>query len=188
MGGGEAIRSGGRIAWLGEAGLNHTKPRAEDRQPGPDHLPEAKTTAEAFSHIELLYQSGRMEDLGQLLRKSQVFRAAWLILQQSSSDLSEAAGGGEGSAYQGKYGGPAYLPVPASGPPQPAPEPQQGTPGAKVGQAETRAEAASEGTRDFFAPQSQGAHPLSLLLQAYLNQDGYWARERQRGQLVSLRA
>lgn len=194
MGYGEAIRSVGRIAWLGQSGLNHTKPGSEGRQPGPGNPSEAKTPAEALSHIELLYQSGRMEDLGKLLRKSQVFRAAWLILQQSSPDLSEAAGEGKGASYGVENGRPAYLPVPYSGPPRPILDPEPGSPGPRVAggaNAEFSPQItgmASDGGNDFFVSRSQTAHPLSLLLQVYLNQDGYWARERQRGQLVSIQA
>jgi hypothetical protein len=196
MGYGEAIRSVGRIAWLGQSGLNNAKPRSEGRQPGPGNPSEAKTPAEALSHIELLYQSGRMEDLGKLLKKSQVFRAAWLILQRSSPDLSEAAGEGKGASEGVENGRPTYLPVPYSGPTRPALEPGPGSPGPKeAGRANnefspqiTAAGIASDGGHDFFVTRSQAAHPLSLLLQVYLNQDGYWARERQRGQLVSIQA
>jgi hypothetical protein len=194
MGYGEAIRSVGRVAWLGQSGLNNAKPRSAGRQPGPGGPSEAKTPAEALSHIELLYQSGRMEDLGKLLRKSQVFRAAWLILQQSSPDLSEAAGEGQGASYGVENGRPTYLPVPYNGPTLSTLDPEPESPGPKVAGG-TNTEffpqitmMASDGGDDFFVPGSQTAHPLSLLLQVYLNQDGYWARERQRGQLVSIQA
>jgi len=191
---GEAIRSVARIALAGEAGLNNAKNRSEVRQAGPYKSSEAKTPEEALSHIELLYQSGRMEDLGKLLRKSQVFRVAWLIVQQASPNLSVAAGGSQGSSPRGEYGRPAYLPVPASGPPRPTLVSQPGSPGPKtagVANIEISPQIsgmASEGGHNFFVPQSQAAHPLSLLLQVYLNQDGYWSREGQRGRLVCIRA
>jgi hypothetical protein len=194
MGCGEAIRSVARIAWSGEADLNNARSRSEGLQPGPYNPSGAKTPEEALSHIEMLYQSGRMEDLGKLLRKSQVFRVAWLILQQASPNLSEAAGEGQGASYRGEYGRPAYLPVPASWPPRRTLVAQPGSPGPKAaGVANTElspqiTRMASDGGHDFFVPQSQTAHPLGLHLQVYLNQDGFWARERQRGQLVSIRA
>ena len=196
MGCGESIRSVDRIAWAGESGLNNARPRSEGRQPGPGNPSEAKTPAEALSHIELLYQSGRMEDLAKLLRKSKVFRAAWLILQQSSPDLSEAAGEEKRSSNRRESGGPASLPVPAGGAPRPARDQEPRSPGALVSRGSSTesptlipaAGMASDRGNDFFARRSQAGHPLSLLLQAYLNQDDYWAREGQRGQLVNIRS
>jgi hypothetical protein len=193
MGCGEAIRSVGQIAWPGEAGLNNAKPGSEGRESGPGKPSEAKTPAEALSYIELLYKSGRMEDLGKLLRKSQVFRAAWLIVQQSSPDFSEAAGEGEGPSYREENVSSANLPIPVSRPLCPAldSDPESTGP-AGVANTElsriTAAGMASDGGKVQFAPRFKGPHPLSLALQVYLNQEGYCATERQRGQLVSIRA
>ncbi len=53
----------------------------------------AKTPEEALTYIEQLYQAGRTDELGGLLRRSPVFREAWQTLQQFSSTGSEAAGG-----------------------------------------------------------------------------------------------
>jgi hypothetical protein len=196
MGCAEAIRGVDGIAWPGKSGLNNAKPRSGGRQPGLSNPPQAKTPAEALSYIELLYKSGRMEDLAKLLRKSQVFRVAWLILQQSAPGVSEAAGKGHGSLCRGKREGPASLPVPASGPQSLSLEPGPESSGAKVpGVANTEfsppvpaVRLASDGANDAFASRSQAAHPLNFLLQAYQNQEDYWARERQRGQMVSIRA
>jgi hypothetical protein len=191
MGFGEAIRSLNRIAWPGESGLNNAKPRLTGRQPGPDNPTEAKTPREALSYIEMLYKSGRMEDLAKLLRKSQVFRAAWLILQQSSPDVSGAGGGCKGSLDQGDPQGPANLPVSASDPPALTFKPELRSPGPQVGKSLSQIPAAGMASNErngVFVPRSQAARPLTLLLQVYHNQDAYRAREKQRGQLVSIRA
>jgi|YelNatPaOPRAMG01_1025707.scaffolds.fasta_scaffold00945_8 hypothetical protein len=193
MGRGEGLRSVEGVAWWGDSALTSARPGSKDRQPGPKNPAEAKTPADALAHIALLYQSGRMEDLGKLLRKSQVFRAAWLILQQSSPQFSEAAGEDKGSSYVREYGGPAYLPIPAGGPPDPTRYSEPGLPGTEAAKAEvslqnTPAGEPSDAGSVFFVPRSQAAHLLHFLLQAYLSQDSYQARERQRGQSVSIRA
>jgi hypothetical protein len=193
MGGGEAIRSLGRIGWPGEPGLNNAKPRFEGRQPGSYHPSEAKTPGEALSYIELLYKSGRMEDLAQLLRRSQVFRAAWLILQ-SSPAIFETPEGVKGSSCRGENHGPAYLPVPVSGPASLPLNPEPKSPGPEAGRAELSPQTPaagmySDGGNDAFAARaSKAVHPLTSLLQVYQYQDRYGVREKQRGQLISLRA
>jgi hypothetical protein len=174
MGCGEAIRGVDRIAWPGRPGLNNAKPRSE----------------------------GRHQDLSTPLRRrppqrlSPIFRVAWLIVQQSSPEVTGAAGEGCGSLYRGKSEGPASLPAPASGPPSLSLPPEPGSPGTRVpGVADTElspqvpaAGIGSDGGNDSCAPRFKAAYPLSTLLQAYRNQDDYWARESQRGQLVSIRA
>jgi hypothetical protein len=192
MGCGGAIRRLDRIAWPGESGLNNAKPGLKGRHPGSDNPSEAKTPGEALSYIEMLYKSGRMEDLAKLLRSSQVFRAAWLILQQSSPEVSGAGGGGQRSLAPGESQGPAHLPVPAGGPPALTIDSKPRLSGYEVAKAESFSQIpagmAKNGENDSLAPRSQAAQPLSSLLQAYQNQDAYWGREKQRGQLVSVRA
>ena len=193
MGCGEAVRSLGWIAPSGGVGLNNDQPRLGGRQSGPDKPSAARTPDEALSYIELLYKSGRTEDLAKLLRRSQVFRTAWLILQQSSSGVSAAGGKAHGPTCGVGTGGPASLPVPVSRPPGRTPNPEPGSSGPEVGKTESfpgvpAAVMATDANNDSSAPGSPAAQLLPLPLQVYLNQDAYWAREKQRGQLVSLRA
>jgi hypothetical protein len=193
MGCGEAVLSSVGIAWPGEYGLNNAKPGLGGRQSRPGNPSEAKTPEEALSYIERLYKSGHTEDVAKLLRRSQVFRTAWLILQQSSPEVSETAGAAKGSSCRNKPQGPAGLPVPASGPLSLTLRPEPELPGPEVGKTESSpqipaAVMVADGGKNFFAPGSPAARPLTLLLRAYLNQDGYGAREKQRGQLVSIRA
>jgi hypothetical protein len=193
MGWGEGIRSVDRIAWPGESGLNNAKPRLKGGQPGPYNPAKARTPQDALSYIELLYKSGHMEDLAKLLRRSQVFRAAWLILQQSSPEVSVAGREVSGTLCREESGKSALLPVPVSGPPSLPFDPEPVSPGPKMpGVATTELSSqrgrVSDEANDSFPRRPRATHPLSLFLQAYLNQDVYWARENQRGQLVSIRA
>jgi hypothetical protein len=191
---GEAIPSLDRISWPGDPGLNNAKPRLEGRQPGSYNPSEAKTPGEALSYIELLYKSGRMEDLARLLRRSQVFRAAWLILQQSSPAIFETAAGVNGSSHQRETQAPAHLPVPASGlpslPRNPEPEPL----GPEAGRTEPSPQVpvlrTDSGARNYSSnPRTfKVARSLTSLFQAYQNQDRFCAQESQLGQLVSIRA
>jgi len=191
VGGGEAIRSVGRIVWPGDSGLNNARPRSAGRQSGSYDPSVVKTPADALAYIELLYKSGRMEDLAKLLRKSQVFRVAWLILQQSSPDLSETAGKSKGCPDRGESRGPVCFP--ASNLPALILNPKPRSPMPETGKTESLSQTpvagmAAEERDDSLASRFQAAQPLTLLLQAYQNQDGYWAREKQRGQMVSIRA
>jgi hypothetical protein len=195
MGLGEAIRSVDRIAWPRGPGLNNAKPGLGGRHPGSDNPPMAKTPGEALTYIELLYKSGRMEELAKLLRRSQVFRVAWLIVQQSSPDVCQAAAGVTGSAHRRKTREPAGLPVPATLPPSIPLNPEPGPPGPEAGRAEfsPQGPAASmdsaAGTGSFFTRAFQAAaHPLASLLQVYQSQDRFGVQEQQRGQLISIRA
>jgi hypothetical protein len=92
MGVEETRRVQGPAPWAGEAGLNNARPRPEEQPPRPANPSKARTPQEALTYIEQLYKSGRMEDLAALLRRSSVFRVAWLILQQSSPASLKAAG------------------------------------------------------------------------------------------------
>jgi hypothetical protein len=189
---GEAIPSLDRISWPGNLGLNNAKPRLNGRQQGAYDPTEAKTPGEALSYIESLYKSGRMEDLGRLLRRSQVFRAAWLILQQSSPAISEATAGVNGPG-QRQSPEPAHLPVPASGPPSPPLNQKSESLGPEASWTENSPQIsapADSDTRNYSFPPRALRIPRALtsLFQAYQNQDRFCAQESQLGQLVSIRA
>jgi hypothetical protein len=44
----------------------------------------AQTPQEALTYIDRLYKTGRTDQLAAILRRSEVFREAWLLLQQRS--------------------------------------------------------------------------------------------------------
>jgi hypothetical protein len=190
---GEAIPCLDRVSWPGNSDLNNARRRPQGRQPGSDDPATAKTPGEALSYIELLYKSGRTENLASLLRRSQVFRAAWLILQQSSSDMSQAAAPSTGSSSQGETLASAHLPVPASGPPSTALKQKPASSAPEAGRIEclpqTPASADSGARNSSFTPRAlRIARSLTSLFQAYQNQDLFCARELQLGQLVSIKA
>jgi len=188
MGFGEAIRNLGRVAWPGESGLNNAKPRLKDRSPGSYNPLEAKTPREALTYIELLYKSGRMEDLAKLLRRSQVFRAAWLMLQQSSPEVFKSTAGVKGSAHRGKTQDPIYLPAPATGPPSLFSNLELGTPGPEAGKTEFFPQVPAAGNCSFETEAFQDARPLTSRLQVYQSQDRYCVQEKQHGQRINIRA
>jgi len=72
--------------WAGRSALRNASPGSGQGQPRPYDPQEARTPKEALAHIDRLHKAGRMEDLPALLRRSQVFREAWLMLQTSSPD------------------------------------------------------------------------------------------------------
>ncbi len=194
MGGGEAIRGVGRIAWPGDAGLNNTRPGLGGRQPRPDDPSGAKTPGEALSYIASLYKSGRMEDLAKLLRRSQVFRTAWLIVQQSTPNVFKAAEGITSPWHQEGIREPPSLPVPATGaaslPRHSEPGPQ-GPEAAKEDFPPSPSALRTDSGKEQYSLITQApeaAPPLTAPLYSYQNQDRYRDWEKQRGQLINLRA
>jgi hypothetical protein len=135
-----------------------------------------------------------MEDLAKLLRRSQVFRAAWLILQQSSSGVSGGAEGVTGSAQPGQNQELVCLPAPESGSAGIPLHPEPGPPGPGPDKAQffPQIPGAAMDSGSGNSPLSTRAHraiqPGTGLFQVYQSQDRYWAREKQLGQLINLRA
>jgi hypothetical protein len=194
MGFGEAIRGLGQLPWPRQPGLNNGKPRLEDRQPGSYNPSEAKTPGEALSYIAVLYKSGRMEDLAKLLRRSQVFRVAWLMLQQSSPEVFEGAEEVTGSARPGQNQELVCLPAPDRGPARVPLRSEPGPPGPGPDEAESfpqlpgAAMDSGPGNSPLTITACKTIQPRTRFFQVYLSQDRYRAREKQLGQLISLRA
>jgi len=88
---GGTIRGLSSIAGAKDSALNKGKPKSNERRPQPSNPAAAETPKEALAYIDLLYKTGRMEDLAVLLRGSKVFREAWLILQRSVATHSETS-------------------------------------------------------------------------------------------------
>lgn len=80
---GGAIRSLSPIAGTAGTGLNNARAGANQAKPNPSSPSAAQTPKEALTYIDLLYKTGRMQEVAAILRRSEVFREAWLILQRS---------------------------------------------------------------------------------------------------------
>jgi hypothetical protein len=89
---GEAIRGPSPIAGAAGTGLNNARSGSEESKSNPSSPSAAQTPNEALSYIDQLYKTGRMEDLAAILRRSEVFREAWLILQRSFTTPSAPSG------------------------------------------------------------------------------------------------
>jgi len=115
--------------WRELSGLKPAKPGLGERQLRPGGALEAQTPQEALTHIDLLYKSGRMGDLAGLLRRSEVFREAWRLVQQSSLAGVGPAKSGKERGYAGEPQGSGDFPVPQArlpGPPADAPSVPEG--------------------------------------------------------------
>lgn len=123
----ETIRSLGSVVWPGKPGPDSAKPRSAEGRPRAVNPTTAQTPKEALTYIERLHKTGRMEDLATLLRRSPVFREAWLTLQQSRPEGLEASGGHQPaspSRAETSSLGNFSLPSPATRPPvEPGPKP-----------------------------------------------------------------
>ncbi len=85
------IQSPSQVGWQGTPGRSRANPESGEGRRRAFNPAGAKTPKDALAHIELLYKTGRIDELASLLRQSQVFRMAWQTLQQSSS-LDSGAG------------------------------------------------------------------------------------------------
>jgi hypothetical protein len=102
----------------------NAKPGLGERQLRSGEAPQAQTPQEALSHIDFLYKSGRMGDLAGLLRRSEVFREAWRLVQQSSLSGVGLAKSGKEGGYAGEPQGSGDFPVPQARSPSPPLRPQ----------------------------------------------------------------
>jgi hypothetical protein len=178
--------------WAGRAACSNAGPGSGQGQPRPYDPQEARTPKEALAHIDRLYKAGRMEKLPALLRRSQVFREAWLMLQTSSPDSVQTV------ADQVAISSRRRLPPPAPSPPVPYP----GSPrrGLKPEAGPETAQGAQGGAspknphpaRDIgVTPGSMtAAAPLNLItaaLRIYQTQDSRYARDKEPLARISLR-
>jgi len=84
------IQSLSQAGWQGTPGQNRADSKSEEECNRALNLANAQTSKDALAYIEQLYKAGRIGEVVALLRKSQVFRMAWQIFQQSSCIDSEA--------------------------------------------------------------------------------------------------
>lgn len=176
------MRVEGPATWTAASGRDYARPGTRQRQPAPPHPAEARTPREALSYIEVLYKSGRMEELATLLRSRAVFREAWLMLQQSSrADFPEAAGGG-GPAGPRDPESPADLPVPLISPSRFSPSPESSGAGVAP-ELPARAPNPAPG----LPSAGLAGYLLRKALGAYQSQDGYFTREPAGSPRLSLR-
>jgi len=92
---GGTSRSLSPIAGTAGTGLNNARAGANQAKPHPYSPSAAQTPKEALTYLDLLYKTGRMQEVAAILRRSEVFREAWLILQRSfvtSPETSEKRG------------------------------------------------------------------------------------------------
>jgi hypothetical protein len=113
-----SIQGPNPVIWPGTPDLRTATPGLGEGQPRSGGRRMPQTSQEALTHIEVLYKSGRMGELASLLRQHQVFRDAWLLMQQSS-----LTGNGPGSRKEpvqsGKTQESSGFPVPQAERPPP---------------------------------------------------------------------
>lgn len=177
----------GSCSWAGDQSLNIGKPGEVKGQTRPCHPDSVQTPRDALSYIELLYKSGRMEDLAGLLRQNQVFREAWLMIQRSSPSGWRPGGEVAGSSNRGPTQGAAQVPAPSSG----VPGWKVGTPTASQGLQTTAPSSSTAepnsgtGATSFAAGRSRRS--LAMGLKAYQSQENRYTREKTPGPQLSLR-
>lgn len=81
------------IAGAARAGPNNAGSGGKERKPNPSSPSMVQTPQEALAYIDLLYKTGHMEEAAALLRRSEIFREAWLILQRSLTTCPETPAG-----------------------------------------------------------------------------------------------
>ena len=185
------MRVQGPATWTREPGVNQGQPGLAERQPRSHHFPEARTTKEALTYIEVLYKSGRMEDLAALLRRSKVFREAWLMVQQSPPAGPEAGQEAQGSVVCRDSRGPANLPSlrpPAPGwALNPEPEPEKPKGAGKECSSPRSAPATNPADQSGLSPTGPPSQVLRAALRVYQDQERRYARERELTPQLSLR-
>lgn len=182
------------FTWPGKPGPYNPSPGSARRQSLADKPSEAQTPQEALTYIELLYKSGRMEDLATLLRGSAVFREAWLMIQQTSPVYSEAAEVVRASAGFQETPGHTNFPVSSSDSASPGLKlnSDQGLVGLKAA-TETgvspKMPAASKdpGIQNYPVPADKPKRPLATALKAYTSQHLYYSREKDHTPRISIR-
>ncbi len=171
--------------WPELSGRKPAQPGLGEGQLRPGEVLEAKTPQEALTHIDVLYKSGRMGDLAGLLRRSEVFREAWRLMQQSSlSDLGPARSG-KGSGYAGEPQDSGDFPVPQARSPAPAPQPPPAPAGGEISALVASApdSGAARRARPAAAP---GSWPAAAL-EAYHRQARAGAQPQEGVQRLSIR-
>jgi hypothetical protein len=182
------------FTWPEKPGPHNPSPGSARRQSLADKPSEAQTPQEALTYIELLYKSGRMEDLAALLRRSAVFREAWLMLQQSSPVYSEAAEVARASAGFQETPGHTNFPVSSSDSASPSPKlnADQGLVGLKAAtetgvSPEMPAASKEPGIQNHPVLAGKPKRPLATALKAYTSQYLYYSREKDHSPRFSLR-
>jgi hypothetical protein len=177
--------------WAGRAAVKNAGPGSGQGQPRSYDPQEARTPKEALVHIDRLYKAGRMEDLPALLRRSQVFREAWLMLQTSSPESVQTVADQVALASRR---GPSPVAAP---PPVPYPGPPRGlkaeagpeTAGEAEGGAApknphpARDTGATQGSMTATAP----LHLITAALRIYQTQESHYTREKEPLARISLR-
>ncbi len=186
----ETMRVQNPAPWTGETGLHHARPGPGERAPHLAEPFEARTPQEALNYIEILYQSGRMKDLAGLLRRSPVFREAWLRLQQSSQAGLKVTAEDHDSLSRGKTQLPDNLPVPYAFGPDGTVSSVSGPAGFKAietGSAPEMATAAlGPGSEPGLLATGGPNRRLSAALQAYQRQDRQYAQNMAGASRLSL--
>lgn len=80
---GRTVRGLSPIAGTAGTGLNNARAGSNQAKPNPFSPSAAQSPKEALSYLDLLYKTGRMEEAAAILRRSGIFREAWLIFQRS---------------------------------------------------------------------------------------------------------
>jgi hypothetical protein len=112
MGIAESVRSLSPVASPGGDSRKYAKPRSDERNPRPFCSSEVQTLKDALNFINQLHKSGRMEDLASLLRRNQIFREAWLLVQRSSPTRSATLNQDNISSCRMEPAGSGDFPIP----------------------------------------------------------------------------
>lgn len=191
MGVGETIRGWVPVASPGKPGFQHGKPRGTDRHPQSPDPAAVRTLKEALTFIEGLHKAGRMEELAGLLRRSRIFREAWLRLQQSSPAALEGAKEVQKTSRQGETQKANLVPIPITEP-GPALKPGREPGGLKAATGFTARISTFlldrvAGSSPPRGGVSGSGHPCTMLLQVYQRQDGFYAGEQEPRPRISIR-
>ncbi len=184
-----SIQGLSQAAWPRTPGPDSTKPKSAEGGLRSSDPAGAKTPEEALTYIEQLYQAGRTDELGGLLRRSPVFREAWQILQQFSSTGSEAAGGPASSipaAAPTTERSWLPAPLPNAGPKGQFQSPGQDLPASPV-TATQRFSTEIPAARTYPVPARKPSCSLAAGRRVYETQARYYAREKANVPSISLR-
>ena len=146
------------IAGAAGTGLPNAGSGAGGPRPQPSGPGAAQTPQEALTYIDRLYKTGRTDELAAILRRSEVFREAWLLLQQRS--FATPAGVSEEPDPKKSAGAfePEQVPV-ALTPPQPIHGPGAG---GKFACTPAQAHEVYLGHLNFFDQERNSPYRLSL--------------------------
>jgi hypothetical protein len=178
--------------WVGRAAFRNAGSGSGQGQPHPYDRPEARTPQEALAHIDRLYKAGRMEDLPALLRRSQVFREAWLMLQTSSPDSVQTVADQAALASSRRPSSVAPPPpVPSLGSPRRGLKPEAGPETVQEGEGGASSKNPHPARDVGVTPGSMTAaaplHIITAALRTYQTQESRYAREKEPLARISLR-